>query len=787
MEHVGKVFMKRCFAIIFVFFVFGALQSYSGVSSVQVYGLERMARFELLPYFLQGAQVRQVSSYDRSGGNDDGFNGTYSYRYVDENDEYVMFDDIGAGCLYRIWKTYGQSRTDYSNSVLRFYFDNELEPRLEKTMEEFFVGVHPPLLFPLVGRRHQSSHGYYCYLPFPYRERLKITLDRKPFFYNFTYHRFDDPEGVVTWTGSEDSKLVRDQWNARGIDPKPATELSQVTGSIDLPSGTTGTVFQIEGTGSIQTIQFKPSVPDSNTLFNVWLEMRWDGIERAVKARLGDFFGSHAKNVTVQSLPIGMSLDDYWYCYFPMPYWESAAIRLINYGTQDIPPIEFIIAHSTNSYDRSLSGYFHASYNELEFQPDGLDFVALNTKGRGHVVGLSMYMMSTNAGGYANTGYLEGDERIYTDGNQAPAVHGTGTEDYFNAGWYFNWGLFNLPYHGHPWRDHFNTDRPNHTQAYRFHLSDIIPFSESIQFGLEKGPNNNVPGRYCSVTYFYKSPDTRPGIIMVADLDVGDRWSEELYSYAPPADSVAVSNEWQYVGDSSFLLIVDQGLSFTGAVEFVTPVLQPNAGMLLRRRMDHGTGERLKADVFVDGEYAGIWYEPDLNFVGTQNRWHDSEFMIRPDLVSTQAFARIRIEPHPDFGPWNEYRYWVFCHRPLEWREDSDGDGIPDDWKLLYVEDIALLPAELDADEDGFTVLQEYIAGTDPTSDASFFHIAASDGQPFTFQSVLGRLYHLQRTSSLTEPVWETVRDNIPGSGGMIPLPISADVSHYYRLKVTKP
>jgi hypothetical protein len=39
----------------------------------------------------------------------------------------------------------------------------------------------------LVGGGGQSSHGYYTYLPFPYRERLKITLSSLPYFYNLTF------------------------------------------------------------------------------------------------------------------------------------------------------------------------------------------------------------------------------------------------------------------------------------------------------------------------------------------------------------------------------------------------------------------------------------------------------------------------------------------------------------------------------------------------------------------------------------------------------------------------
>src|SRR5262249_7132174 len=49
--------------------------------------------------------------------------------------------------------------------------------------------------------------------------------------------------------------------------------------------------------------------------------------------------------------------------------------------------------------------------------------------------------------------------------------------------------------------------------------------------------------------------------------------------------------------------------------------------------------------------------------------------------------------------------------------QDSDGDGIPDSWELAY----GLNPADpsdaaLDTDGDGQSNLQEFLAGTDPTS-----------------------------------------------------------------------
>ena len=41
--------------------------------------LASLSRLDLLPTFRSNCIVEQISSYDRTGGNDDGFNGTYSY------------------------------------------------------------------------------------------------------------------------------------------------------------------------------------------------------------------------------------------------------------------------------------------------------------------------------------------------------------------------------------------------------------------------------------------------------------------------------------------------------------------------------------------------------------------------------------------------------------------------------------------------------------------------------------------------------------------------------------
>lgn len=756
------------------------------VSAERFYGLERMERFDQLPCFLEGTQVRQVSSRDRSGGNDDGFDGTYSALYVDERGEYVMFDEIGAGCLYRFWMTYSQRQEDagYDTHRIRFYFDNEPTPRLDLSIDDFFDGVGSPLEFPMVGRWRQSSHGCYCYVPFPYRERLKITLSEKPYFYNMTYHRYDSSTGVVSWSGDEDRSTVMAQWNAVGDDPKPTASNLVVSGNLSIPAGTTGTLFNSSGAGTIQQIKLDPTPSTVDILSSVWLQMNWDGGEPEVNVPIGNFFGSGRNEINVTSLPIGMKSSGDWYCYFPMPHWQSAEIRLINTGDSHVIALPFELSYTTNVSEKAKTGYFHALFQSETFEASETDFNFIDEQGRGHVVGVSLFMESPGGGGYRDMNYLEGDERAYVDGALSPSIQGTGNEDYFNSGWYFNQGTFSRPYHGHPWQDQFNTDTPNYTQAYRFHLSDIIPFNQSIKFGVEHGHGNSSPGTYSSVTYYYKADDGSSAMVLTADIDLGDDWSEAVYDYQNPVETVEISNSWSYEGDDDDIVLVDEGYSYSESATFTIPLTE-NAGLLLRRRTDQGVGGQ-KAEVFVDDVYAGIWYEPDHTFTNVNHRWLDSEFMISSNLVAGKSSARIRIEPMPLSSLWNEYHYWAYCIKPLTSVEDSDGDSLPDAWELAHVTSLEILAADKDTDGDGFSDFSEYIAGTHPDDVESFFAIQSDVG--IRVQSTIGRLYHVQRSTNLTVGGWHTIRSNVPGTGDSFVIPVdNIAPTAFHRLQVEKP
>jgi len=123
-------------------------------------------------------------------------------------------------------------------------------------------------------------------------------------------------------------------------------------------------------------------------------------------------------------------------------------------------------------------------------------------------VGVNLSMQSYDGG----LSFLEGDEMIEVDGEKEPSIRGTGTEDYFNSGWYFNQGEFAAPYHGLIIKD----DSLGRIAAYRFHVLDVIPFKKSIRALIEHGDRNTEVADYSSTAYWYQKEPHRPFEAMMA-------------------------------------------------------------------------------------------------------------------------------------------------------------------------------------------------------------------------------------------------------------------------------
>ncbi len=600
-------------------------------------GIKSLERFERLPEFKEGVRAGQFSSHDRNGLNIDLSNFLYK-----EDSSFVIFDVEGAGCIYRMWFTFVAEPA----GGLKFYLDGEEKPKIDMEIKELFSGNTYPFLSPLVGDREGSSGGYYSYIPICFQNGGKVIITTSFLqYYNITYHSFTSSEGVKSYSEDDDPSGVLEQWENPGIDPKTTDGNILSSGIIDIPPSSSAEIFQTEGAGYIASIKLRIDPATEKSLLETWIKMFWDEKTPAqVEAPLGEFFGSGLGLCEVESLPVGMNQNGEFYCFFPMPYWKEVRIELENLSTEEVKGLSYEIQYNPKPYPQK-SGYFRTQYRSATISNDGKDYLILNTTGRGHYMGVVLTMVGLTR--Y----YLEGDERIYVDGSLSPQIYGTGTEDYFNGGWYFQKGTFSLPSHGNPAHKIDSLDR---TTAYRFHIGDWIPFNSSIRVGIEHGGLNDMEAEYSSVAFYYGRDEV--GLVKTDELNIGDPESEGDHSYSLEDEIALLSNTYFYEGDEDDIPITDEGRYFSTPSRFTTSIHPKNRGVKLRRRSDQEEG-RQKAQVSVNGKKAGIWYTSEEN---PYKRWLDDEFEIDP--IFTRGKSSITVEVKPLEGHWNEYRYWIYSY-----------------------------------------------------------------------------------------------------------------------------
>lgn len=258
-------------------------------------------------------------------------------------------------------------------------------------------------------------------------------------------------------------------------------------------------IANIKGEGMIARIWVTVDSRDPDYLRTILIRMFWDGEENpSVEVPLGDFFGSPFQYQHHLPKYVGMSSGGY-YSYFPMPFKNGAVIEIENQGREEVYALYYQINYyelEKNSLPKEIP-YFHAQWKRDVRTESTENYVALYALGKGFFAGL-------NFNGQPYDGrlfYLEGDEMIFVDGEAKPSVYGTGMEDYFTAGWYFQNGPFAADYHGLTFLD----PETGRVTAYRHHIPDAIPFKNSIKVTFEHGHGNEEVVDLSTTAFWYQT------------------------------------------------------------------------------------------------------------------------------------------------------------------------------------------------------------------------------------------------------------------------------------------
>ncbi|HTE27704.1 glycoside hydrolase family 172 protein [Flavitalea sp.] len=321
----------------------------------------------------------------------------------------------------------------------------------------------------------------------------------------------------------------------KGIRSKRVSSYDTTGGNGDylakIKSGEKKSLFDVKGAGIINHIWITIA-PGPETILrdDIILRMYWDGNSfPSVEAPLGSFFGqgwNEAYPYYTQPLNVTPGNSKALVSYFAMPFAKGARIEIENQNEKTIDNFYYYVDYQELDQLPADLGRFHAWFNNQVTETDPVErenewsvlkqqvpnktpernYLIADIKGKGQFVGVNYYVNSPSP-----IWYGEGDDMFFIDGSTRPALHGTGTEDYFNTSWCPK-EIFMTPYFGYP-KIHLaeNSDKrfdigfSGRTHVYRYHIMDPVYFDKSLKFSIEHGHNNVLVLELRSVAYWYQS------------------------------------------------------------------------------------------------------------------------------------------------------------------------------------------------------------------------------------------------------------------------------------------
>jgi hypothetical protein len=519
--------MRRCFAgfLAVGIIVVGLLpcrlvaaEEPAAAEDGEIAPIESLYRLEQLPRLLPvGSKCEMTSSYDRTGGNDDGFKGTYSKLRVEDGNA-VVAEMKGAGCIERIHlphSLYHQpGLLGLKGEHIRIYLDGSERPSLDVPLEDIFKGKVDGFPKPLVG---EGSGGHYCYVPIPYRNGCKVVFQGTDVkFYAVVHRTYPSAEGVVTFVSPPTARqrkalaAAMEAWDSCiNLAALGVTHTGRLEKPFDLAAGQSVDVPLPAGPEMIRAIYLMAKPEELQKTGGVRLTIRWDDAEKpAVDVPLDFFFCQAMQPGPFRSVLVGTTdagvytflpvFLGNWYNFMPMPYGKSARMTLT--AKKPFAGQLTIVPTALPEWNGKL-GYFHAVYNESLPTKKGVFHPWLNREGRGHFIGV--FQATDGRKKTPMPGWLEGDEWFTCDGQMR--IHGTGTEDGFNCGWYAVPGRLNgpcaFPMHGFTIYD--QKDGRCRAAMFRWYLPDPVPYEKSIEAKIEHGGMNDFNANYRSVAFFY--------------------------------------------------------------------------------------------------------------------------------------------------------------------------------------------------------------------------------------------------------------------------------------------
>ena len=298
---------------------------------------------------------------------------------------------------------------------------------------------------------------------------------------------------------------------------------------ISIAPGETVTLAQAEGPAQIEHMWFTGSLSWELVLRIYWDGQAYPSVEAPLCAFMGygypkQLLGRDGSFPALTSAMVTLAPCMGMNCYWPMPFARSCRIEVENLSPRDSMTLYYLIKGRRRALpEKNALGYFHASYRQQKPVDLNVPYTVIDgIRGRGKYVGTALYAGTNGSNGC----WVEGEAKMYIDGDEYPSVNYTGLEDYFGGAYAFGYDnralnryqTYSAPYIGMyavlGQDDGQYREQPRY-MLYHWHIPDPVEFETDFRMTLQD-LGNFAYGQKCrrddfsSVAYWYQTLPSLP-------------------------------------------------------------------------------------------------------------------------------------------------------------------------------------------------------------------------------------------------------------------------------------
>jgi hypothetical protein len=572
--------------------------------------------------------TRLSSSHDPWGGNRDA-----DCDDLPEDNGFVqMFAAEGEGRITRLWMNADYVK-DIPNDWKEMWIVADGRTVFRGPPLDWFYGK-AEFKAPLVLDQEHASGAFISWVPIPYRTSAKILVRGDPHYFQVS-HR-EGPGSANGPTAESVAHFLSEAWWLRVALPETRARITRDAPLAIATGPSLVTSFALsfapqELTRIRVRIGAQPAFP-ATYLFGFGAprtDVAWPSIRSAL------VYADADTHVLATRLPI------------PLRVGESMIVE-----SADGRPIDFAWSATTvdDPITRANGAHLVTQYRDARAPAKPTTMALFEADGPLELVSV---VEELSDGVPGDRSFLEGDEMIRVDGMRYPIHLGTGTEDYFNSGWYFL-GVHSNPLSGLS-RLVVTHDEQGWGSAlfeysmHRHHVLDAPIARSGMRMRMEigaEGAYSKMTVRTFALAYGFSGPRAIAHRRFALDGAAGD---ESLGAPDAWIESAVDAER----GEQAEPFAVRNGPQRT-SLRVACPAGADLAGVLVVRSYDADRAPQ-RATLSIAGRPRGAFYEPRRNWhrrFAQDERWLD----LAPDDC---ARGFVAVDVAADGAAWTESAYDV--------------------------------------------------------------------------------------------------------------------------------